>query len=183
MPADNTFKGEPYALNTRVALKNVLAQAAAMGYGMNLGIECEVFVLKQNADGCLSVPNADDKLKKACYDIRGFLDQFTWLDKVSTCINDLGWDLYSFDHEDANGQYEFDFMYSDALTILRPPDLLPLHGQAIRQGGRPARHLHAQALCRQDRQCRALQYVAVRQGHRRQSVRLRSQRRSARLWA
>ncbi len=116
MPADNTFKGEPYALNTRVALKNVLAQAAAMGYGMNLGIECEVFVLKQNADGSLSVPNPDDKLKKSCYDVSGFLDQFTWLDKVSTCINDLGWDLYSLDHEDANGQYEFDFMYADALT-------------------------------------------------------------------
>jgi len=116
MPADNTFKGQPYLLNTRVALKNVLAQAAAMGFGMNLGIECEVFVLKQNADGSLSVPNADDKLKKSCYDVRGFLDQFTWLDKVSTCITDLGWDLYSLDHEDANGQFEFDFKYADALT-------------------------------------------------------------------
>lgn len=116
MPADNTFKGQPYLLNTRVALKNVLAQAAAMGFGMNLGIECEVFVLKQNADGSLSVPNADDKLKKSCYDLRGFLDRFTWLDKVSTCITDLGWDLYSLDHEDANGQFEFDFKYADALT-------------------------------------------------------------------
>jgi len=26
MPADNTFRGKPYALNTRVALKNVLAK-------------------------------------------------------------------------------------------------------------------------------------------------------------
>src|ERR1700675_4019594 len=26
MPADNTFRGKPYTLNTRVALKNVLAQ-------------------------------------------------------------------------------------------------------------------------------------------------------------
>jgi glutamine synthetase len=117
MPADNTYKGEPYAINTRVALKKVLEQAAQMGFGFNLGIECEVFVVKQHDDGTLSIPNPDDKLVKPCYDVRGFLDQFTWLDKVATCINDLGWDLYSFDHEDANGQYEFDFKYSDALTM------------------------------------------------------------------
>ncbi len=116
MPADNSFKGKPYEINTRVALKKVLAQAADMGFGCNLGIECEVFVLKQEEDGSLSVPNPDDKLKKSCYDVRGFMDQFTWLDKVATCINDLGWDLYSLDHEDANGQYEFDFKYADALT-------------------------------------------------------------------
>jgi glutamine synthetase len=117
MPADNTFQGQPYALNTRVALKQVLAEAEELGFGFNLGIECEVFVLRQNADGSLEIPNPDDKLNKPCYDVRGFLDQFAWLDRVATCINGLGWDLYSFDHEDANGQYEFDFKYADALTM------------------------------------------------------------------
>jgi glutamine synthetase len=117
MPADNYFQGKPYALNTRVALKNVLAQAAEMGFGMNLGIECEIYLLKQNADGKLAVPNPDDKLAKACYDVRGFVDSFSWLDKMATAINGLGWDLYSFDHEDANAQFEFDFNYSDALTM------------------------------------------------------------------
>ena len=116
MPADNAFQGKPYPLNTRVALKNVLADAASLGFGFNLGIECEIYVLKQNEDGTLSVPNPNDKYTKPCYDVRGFMDQFTWLDKVATCINDLGWDLYSFDHEDANGQFEFDFNYADALT-------------------------------------------------------------------
>jgi glutamine synthetase len=117
IPADNEFQGKPYPLSTRVALKNVLAQAAELGLGFNLGIECEIYVLKQNPDGTLSVPNPDDKLIKPCYDLRGFLDNFTWLDKVASCINDLGWDLYSFDHEDGNGQYEFDFTYADALTM------------------------------------------------------------------
>jgi len=116
IPADNYFQGQPYSLNTRVALQNIMAQAKAMGFGFNLGIECEIFLLKQNGDGSLAVPNADDKLVKPCYDVRGFVDSFSWLDKVATCINDLGWDLYSFDHEDANGQYEFDFQYADALT-------------------------------------------------------------------
>lgn len=117
MAADNTYKGEPYEINTRVALKKVLSEAESMGYGFNLGIECELFVLKQDEKGKLSVPNKDDKLVKSCYDVRGFMDQFNFLDKVATTINDLGWDLYSFDHEDANGQYEFDFQYSDALTM------------------------------------------------------------------
>jgi glutamine synthetase len=116
MPAINTFRGEPYALNTRVALQNVLKQAADMGFGFNLGIECEIFLLKQLSDGSLAIPNPDDKLLKAAYDVRSFLDNFSWLDKIAACINKLGWDLYSFDHEDANGQYEFDFKYSDALT-------------------------------------------------------------------
>jgi glutamine synthetase len=117
MPADNAFRDKPYALNTRVALKNVIAQAAELGFGFNLGIETEIFLLRKNADGSLSVPHADDKLNKPCYDVHGFLDNFTWLDKVASCINDLGWDLYSFDHEDANGQFEFDFQYADALTM------------------------------------------------------------------
>ena len=116
MPADNTFQGKPYPLNTRVALKNVLAQAAEMGFGLNLGIECEIYLLKQNEDGSLSVPNPDNKLNKPCYDVRGFMDNFSWLDKVSNTINALGWDLYSLDHEDGNSQFEFDFNYADALT-------------------------------------------------------------------
>ena len=117
MPADNTYKGQPYEINTRVALKKVLKQAAEMGFGFNLGIECEVFVLKQLEDGSLQVPNPNDKLTKPCYDVSCFMDQFSWLDKIATTINDLGWDLYSLDKEDANGQYEFDFAYSDALTM------------------------------------------------------------------
>lgn len=117
MPADNGFQGKPYALNTRVALKTVLAEAAGMGFGMNLGIECEIYLLRQLADGRLTIPDPDDKLVKPCYDVRSFMDNFRWLDRVASCINALGWDLYSFDHEDGNSQYEFDFAYSDALTM------------------------------------------------------------------
>lgn len=116
MPSDNHFQGKPYPLNTRVALKNQMAKAAELGYGMNLGIECEIFLLRQDAEGKLSVPDAEDRLTKSCYDVRGFTNSFSWLDKMATAINGLDWDLYSFDHEDANGQFEFDFNYADALT-------------------------------------------------------------------
>src|SRR5690348_17839204 len=46
-PADNHFKGQPYPLSTRVVLKRVLEEAARMGYGFHLGIECEVYFLSQ----------------------------------------------------------------------------------------------------------------------------------------
>jgi glutamine synthetase len=117
MPADNEFHGQPYEINTRVALKKVLASAAELGFGFNLGIECEVFVVKLEDSGKLSIPNSDDNLVKSCYDVKRFFDRYTWLDKVASTIGSLGWDLYSFDHEDANSQFEFDFKYADGLTM------------------------------------------------------------------
>ncbi len=117
MPADNAFHGQPYPLNSRVLLKNVLAQAAKMGFTFNLGIECEIYVLKQDEQGKLVVPNHDDNLEKSCYDVKRFLDVFPWLDDMATTMNGLGWDIYSFDHEDGNSQFEFDFKFADALTM------------------------------------------------------------------
>jgi glutamine synthetase len=116
MPADLTLHGEPYPLSTRVALKRVLGDAAAMGFDFKLGIECEIFLLRKAADGTLTIPHATDNLVKPCYDLHSFSSNIAWLDKVAAAITSLGWDLYSFDHEDANGQFEFDFNYADALT-------------------------------------------------------------------
>jgi glutamine synthetase len=116
MPADLVFQKKPYPLSTRVALKTMQAKAAKLGFGLNLGIECEIYLLQKQADGTLAPPDPNDKLVKPCYDLKSFLSNFTWLDKMSSTINDLGWDLYSLDHEDANGQFEFDFNYADALT-------------------------------------------------------------------
>lgn len=116
-PADNSFRGKPYEISTRVALKNQLAAAREMGFDFQLGIECEVFVVRLTGDGRLEIPNPDDNLTKSCYDVKRFLDRYTWLDRVSTAIGELGWDLYSLDHEDANSQFEFDFRHADALTM------------------------------------------------------------------
>ena len=116
-PADNHFRGQPYPLNTRVLLKKVLAEAAKLGFGFNLGIECEVYFLRQDAEGRLIVPNSDDNLEKPCYDVKRLLDVFPLIDDLVTTMNGLGWDVYSFDHEDGNSQFEFDFNYADALTM------------------------------------------------------------------
>jgi glutamine synthetase len=117
MPADNHFHGQPYPLNSRVLLKNVMAEAEGLGFKFNLGIECEIYVLKQDERGRLVVPNSDDNLAKSCYDVKRFMDVFPWLDEMVTTMNGLGWDVYSLDHEDGNSQFEFDFKYADALTM------------------------------------------------------------------
>jgi glutamine synthetase len=116
IPSDNHFRGAPYPLNTRVLLQNVLADAATLGFGFNVGIECEVYVLKEEG-GRLVVPDPTDDLGKPCYDVRSFLRSLPFLDRMVSYMNELGWDVYSFDHEDGNGQFEFDFAYADALTM------------------------------------------------------------------
>ena len=116
-PADLAFHGKPYEVSTRVVFQKVLAQAAELGFAFNLGIECELYFLKQNERGALVVPNPDDDLMKSCYDVKRFFDQFPLLDEITTTINALGWDVYSFDHEDGNSQFEFDFKFADGLTM------------------------------------------------------------------
>lgn len=115
-PADNYFHSEPYALNTRVALQRVLDQAKGLGYTFNLGIEAEVYLLRLGERGQLVVPNDNDNLIKPCYDVQRFMEAYPFLDRMTTLINQLGWDVYSFDHEDGHSQFEFDFGYADALT-------------------------------------------------------------------
>jgi glutamine synthetase len=117
MPADNHFHGQPYPLNSRVLFKNILSEADRMGFTFNLGIECEIYVLKQDDQGRLIVPNPDDNLEKSCYDVKRFMDVFPWLDEMATTMNGLGWDVYSFDHEDGNSQFEFDFKYDHGLMM------------------------------------------------------------------
>jgi glutamine synthetase len=114
-PADNEFHGEPYALNTRVVLQRVLEEAKSLGYTFNLGIETEMYLLRLE-DGKLVNPNPNDNLEKSCYDVQRFMDAFPFLDRMTSTLNELGWDVYSFDHEDGHSQFEFDFGYADALT-------------------------------------------------------------------
>jgi glutamine synthetase len=114
--SDLYLQGKPFEACCRGILKTALDRAAAMGFQFNLGIETEFFILKDE-DG-RAVPVSDrDTLAKPCYDLQGLLDNYVWVDEIVQAMNQLGWDVYSFDHEDGNGQFETDFMYSDALTM------------------------------------------------------------------
>jgi glutamine synthetase len=115
--SDLYLKGKPFEACCRGILKNVLADAAAMGFTFNLGIETEFFILKESATG-EAVPISDrDTLDKPCYDVQGLLDNYPWVTEIVEAMNQLGWDVYSFDHEDGNGQFETDFTYCDALKM------------------------------------------------------------------
>jgi len=115
--SDLYLQGKPFEACCRGILKRVLAEATGMGFTFNLGIETEFFVLKETQDG-KPVPVSDrDTLAKPCYDLQGMLDNYSWVTEIVEAMNSLGWDVYSFDHEDGNGQFETDFAYCDALKM------------------------------------------------------------------
>jgi glutamine synthetase len=115
--SDLHLKGRPFEACSRGILKRQLQAAAGMGLRFNLGIETEFFILRENADGGIGPVSDGDTLAKPCYDVRGFLDNYGLLDEIVRAMDGLGWDVYSFDHEDANGQFETDFQYADGLTM------------------------------------------------------------------
>lgn len=115
--ASNLKLGEdPFEACSRNILSRVRDQAAVMGLRFNLGVETEFFVLQREANGSLVPASANDTLDKPCYDLRGLLDNLDWLGELVQAMNGLGWGVYSFDHEDGNGQFETDFAYADCLT-------------------------------------------------------------------
>ncbi len=111
------LNGAPFEACSRQVLQRVLGEAAALGYRLNLGVETEFFVLRREPDGTLVPASRRDRLYKPCYDLVGLLDNLDWLDELVEAMNTLGWGVYSFDHEDGNGQFETDFAYADALTM------------------------------------------------------------------
>ena len=108
--------GAPFEACNRGIFKRVLAQAADMGFQFNFGIEPEFFLLRDTADGYQPIGPRDNMAKPA-YDVRSTLDSFEMLELIVRELNDLGYDVYSFDHEDGNGQFEIDFNYFDGLTM------------------------------------------------------------------
>lgn len=115
--SDLYLDGKPFSACSRGALKRQTDAAAAMGYTFNLGIETEFFLFKDKADGGFEPLSQRDNLAKPCYDPRGLMDNLHIVGELVEALNDIGMDVYSFDHEDANGQFETDFKYSDALTM------------------------------------------------------------------
>ncbi len=56
-----------------------------------------------------------DQLDKPCYDYKGLSRGVAFLDKLTSHLRHVGVDVYQIDHEDANGQFEVNFTYADAL--------------------------------------------------------------------
>ncbi len=110
--------GESYPYCPRTILKRVLSNLQTKGYVFNVGMEPEHFLVTRGEDGSIRPwdPDAVDGLAKPCYDFRSMAPAMEYLQDLISSLNQLGWGVYQADHEDANGQYEVNFDYSDALT-------------------------------------------------------------------
>jgi glutamine synthetase len=115
--SDLWCEGKPFEPCSRNILGRQMARARSMGFTFNLGIEAEFFVLKDDATHRF-VPMSDRKhLEKPAYDVARMLDNMGWMSELVAAMNELGLDVYSFDHEDGIGQFEVDFNYFDALSM------------------------------------------------------------------
>ena len=93
----------------RTVLTRQTERASERGFVCNLGMETEFFFVLMDQLGRPEPWNPRDTLDKPCYDAIGMLQSIHFLDEMVGYMNALGWDVDSFDHEDGNGQYEFDF--------------------------------------------------------------------------
>jgi glutamine synthetase len=109
-------KGSPWPWCSRVALKRQLDKLATEGLTLYTGIEPEFMLLSRDADGRLAPHDTTDALEKPCYDYKGLSRASGFLDELVTGLRSIGVDVYQIDHEDANGQFEVNFTYADALT-------------------------------------------------------------------
>ena len=105
--------GTPFAGDPRRALKNVVADAAELGFTMNAGVEAEFFLFHRDEGGD---PTTET------HDAGGYFD-LTPTDKGEKTrrmiVNDLeamGFEVEAAHHEVAPGQHEIGFKYADALT-------------------------------------------------------------------
>ena len=97
----------------RVLLKRLIAETAAKGYRLKSGIEAEYHLI--SADG-RSISDARDTQEKPCYDQQALTRRFDVIAEICDCMIELGWGPYQNDHEDANGQFEMNWDFDDALV-------------------------------------------------------------------
>jgi len=117
-PANLYFHSQPYSHDFRRVLQNQIADAAAAGFRMNMGVEPEVYVLRDTPAGVAPwVPEDLANVPTRGYDLETTVLADAFLEPMVGYMNELGWDVYSFDHEGGDGQYEFDFGYTDALRM------------------------------------------------------------------
>jgi glutamine synthetase len=111
-----TVEGEEWPFCPRTILRHALERAAKLGYEMKVGAELEYFLLRRTADGGIELADPLDTLDQPCYDMRALTRNLDFVSEVSRAVTGLGWDNYATDHEDANGQFEQNFAFADALT-------------------------------------------------------------------
>ncbi len=107
---------QPYPYDTRWILMQQIERLKRHGLTCFTGLEPEFMLLRRTDAGRIVPADATDNLDKPCYDYKGLSRSRHVLDALAEALMAVGIDVYQIDHEDANGQFEINFDYSDALT-------------------------------------------------------------------
>jgi glutamine synthetase len=112
LPSDIHLEGAKVQHGPSIVLKNVLQNAADKGLKVCTGVECEYFILSKAGD---TVADEADTQEKPCYDQQALMRRYDMISEICDYMLQLGWGAYQNDHEDANGQFEMNWGYGDAL--------------------------------------------------------------------
>jgi len=110
--ADCMMEGELVAQAPRNVLKKLVKQAEAEGKRVKTGVEAEFFLI--TADGS-KISDEYDTAEKPCYDQQAVMRRYDVIAEICDYMLELGWGAYQNDHEDANGQFEMNWEFDDAL--------------------------------------------------------------------
>ncbi|MFT3973549.1 MAG: type III glutamate--ammonia ligase [Amaricoccus sp.] len=111
--ADCTMEGTPIAQTPRVVLKRLVGEAADEGLRVKTGVEAEFFLITPDGQ---AISDSADTAVKPCYDQQAVMRRYDVIAEICDAMLELGWKPYQNDHEDANGQFEMNWEFDDALV-------------------------------------------------------------------
>ena len=106
---------QPYEYDSRVVLLKQIARLKQHGWILNTGLEPEFSLLKRDEQGVIHPFDDSDTLAKPCYDYKSLTRSSAYLEKLVAALQAVDIDVFQIDHEDANGQFEVNYTYSDCL--------------------------------------------------------------------
>jgi glutamine synthetase len=113
LATDLRLRGNPLEQSPRFVLQRQLERAAQRGLELRTGVEAEFFLMDPQSTG---IADALDQQSKPCYDQLALMRQYPLIAELLAGMEELGWRPYQADHEDANGQFELNWCFADALT-------------------------------------------------------------------
>ena len=114
--SEMTVDGQAWPYCPRTILQRQLAKAREQGYMLKTGVEPEFILTRRTDAGGFEPFDPLDTLSKPCYDLRALNRNLDFTTKLLGYMQQLGWDPYANDHEDANCQFEINWTYADCLT-------------------------------------------------------------------
>ena len=112
LASDLWMNGKPVEASPRIMLKNQIKKLKSQGLTMKSGVECEYFLISPNG---ATIADPRDTQSKPCYDQSALMRRYDLIKEICDCMIEMGWEPYQNDHEDANGQFEMNWNYSDCL--------------------------------------------------------------------